>query len=120
MGRFVKAGQTVVIKPNATWAFAPHTASSSDPDVLRAVIEQVQRAGAGRIIVMDHCSIDPGAAECLRINGIASVVKELGVEGIFPDRQYSCLESSRDAAGETVFHWGFGFGFSLLPAHGRT
>ena len=86
IGRFVKPGQTVAIKPNATWAFPPGTASSTDPAVLAAVVKLVQEAGAGRIIVMDHCSIEPGAAESLRVNGIGKMVKSLGVEYTFPDR----------------------------------
>ncbi len=86
IGRFVKPGQTVAIKPNATWAFPPGTASSTDPGVLAALVKIVQEAGAGRIIVMDHCSIEPGAAESLRVNGIGKMVKTLGVEALFPDR----------------------------------
>jgi len=84
--RFVKPGQTVAIKPNATWAYPPKTASSTDPDFLAAVIQIVQAAGAGRIIVMDHCSIEPGADEALRINGIGQLVKNLEIEHVFPDR----------------------------------
>ena len=91
IARFVKPGMTVAIKPNATWAYPPHTASSSDPDLLRAVIRVVREAGAGRIIVTDHCSIDPGTAECLRVSGIGQVVKEEEVEGVFPDRTNSPL-----------------------------
>jgi uncharacterized protein (DUF362 family) len=86
MERFVKPGQTVAIKPNATWAYPPKTASSTDPDFLNAVIQAVKDAGAARIIVMDHCSIEPGADEALRINGIGQLVKDLGVEHNFPDR----------------------------------
>ncbi len=86
MERFVKPGQTVAIKPNATWAYPPKTASSTDPDFLTAVIQAIQDAGAGRIIVMDHCSIEPGAEPAVRISGIGQVVKNMGVEGLFPDR----------------------------------
>jgi hypothetical protein len=86
IGRFVKPGQTVAIKPNATWAYPPGTASSTDPDFLTAVIQAVRDAGAGRIIVMDHCSIEPGAAESVQISGIGQVVKKTGVESLFPDR----------------------------------
>src|SRR5512143_2410433 len=68
--RFVKPGQTVAIKPNATWAYPPKTASSTDPDFLIAVIQAVRGAGARRIIVMDHCSIEPGAEPAVRISGI--------------------------------------------------
>jgi uncharacterized protein (DUF362 family) len=86
ISRFVKPGQVVVIKPNATWAYPPHTASSSDPDLLTALINMVKEAGASRIIVMDHCSIEPGTAESLRMNKLGDVVKATGVEGSFPDR----------------------------------
>ncbi len=86
IGRFVKPGQTVAIKPNATWAYPPGTASSTDPELLRAVIRAVQDVGAARIIVMDHCSIEPGAEPALRISGLGKVVKDMGVEGLFPDR----------------------------------
>ncbi len=84
--RFVQPGMVVAIKPNATWAYPPHTASSTDPDLLRILIQKAKAAGAGRILVMDHCSIEPGTAEAIRINGIDKVVKEEGVEGLFPDR----------------------------------
>ncbi len=86
MKRFIQPGQTVAIKPNATWAYQPHTASSTDPDFLTAVIQTVKDAGAGRIIVMDHCSIEPGASESLRISGIGKAVKSMEVESVFPDR----------------------------------
>ena len=92
IGRFVKPGQTVAIKPNATWAYPPGTASSTDPDLLRALILMVKNAGARRVIVMDHCSIDPGTAECLRASGIGAVVDKLGVDKIFPDRYLSPKE----------------------------
>ncbi len=84
--RFVKPGQVVAIKPNATWAFRPHTSSATDPEILKALIQIVKAAGAKRIIVMDHCSIDPGTAEAIRVNGIGKVVEEMGVEKVFPDR----------------------------------
>lgn len=91
--RFVRPGQSVVIKANATWAFPPFTASSTDPELLEALISLVQAAGASRIIIMDHCSIDPGTAEALRVSGIGAVVKKLDVEGIFPDRDKAPLET---------------------------
>ncbi len=76
---FVKPGQTVCIKPNATWANKPHTASSTDPDLLRALINMVKAAGAARIVVVDRCTIDP-APMCLSVSGIGQVLDETGVE----------------------------------------
>jgi uncharacterized protein (DUF362 family) len=86
LSRFVKPGQVVVIKPNATWAFRPHTSSATDPDVLRALIQMVRALGPKRVLVVDHCSIDPGTAEALRINEIGKLLDELNVERVIPDR----------------------------------
>lgn len=76
---FVKPGQTVCIKPNATWANKPHTASSTDPDLLRALIDMVKAAGAKRIVVVDRCTIDPPVM-CLAESGIGKVLDETGVD----------------------------------------
>ncbi len=86
LGRFIKPGQTVAIKCNATWDYPPGTASSTDPELLRALVLMAREVGARRIIVMDHCSIDPGTAQCLLVSGIGKVLDELGVEQVFPDR----------------------------------
>jgi uncharacterized protein (DUF362 family) len=93
--RFVKKGQLVAIKPNATWDSPPGTASSTHPEVLRALIQMVRQLGA-EVVVVDHCSIDPGTAECLRINGIGKLVDEMKVESVFPDRWYSPPEVYTD------------------------
>lgn len=84
IGRFVKPGQTVVIKPNATWAYPPGTASSTDPDLLRALIQMVREAGAKRIIVVDRSTLWP-TAEALQISGLGKVLDETGVDKIIPE-----------------------------------
>ena len=53
---------------------------------MRALIELVKDAGASKIIVMDHCSIEPGTAKALKANLLGTIVQETGVEGLFPDR----------------------------------
>jgi uncharacterized protein (DUF362 family) len=84
IGRFVKPGQTVAIKPNATWAYPPGTASSTDPEVLRALIQMVRDAGAKRIIVIDRSTLWT-TAEALQVSGIGKIVDEMGVEKVFPE-----------------------------------
>ncbi len=84
IGRFVQPGQTVAIKPNATWAYPPGTASSTDPDLLRALIQMVREAGAKRIILMDRCTLWT-TAESLGESGIGKALEGLDVEKIFPD-----------------------------------
>jgi uncharacterized protein (DUF362 family) len=98
IGRFVKPGHVVAIKPNATWAYPPGTASSTDPELLQAVIVMVREAGARRVIVMDHCTLDPGTEACLRVSGIGPVLDKLSVETVFPDRNLSSKEIYRTIA----------------------
>jgi uncharacterized protein (DUF362 family) len=57
MGRFVKRGQTVVIKPNMSWDLPPEFAANTSPGLVAAVVKHCRDAGAKRVIVMDH-SID--------------------------------------------------------------
>jgi len=96
LGRFVKPGQVVAIKPNATWAYPPGTASSTDPELLRSLIDMVRAAGARRVIVMDHCTLDPGTEACLRVSGIGPLLDKLAVETVFPDRNLAPREVYRD------------------------
>jgi uncharacterized protein (DUF362 family) len=84
IGRFVKPGQTVAIKPNATWAYPPGTASSTDPEVLRALIQMVRDAGAKRIIVIDRSTLWT-TAEALQVSGLGKIVDQMGVEKVFPE-----------------------------------
>ncbi len=83
--RFVKPGQTVCIKPNATWMNPPHTASSTDPDLLRALINMVKAAGASRIIIVDRSVFDPPAM-VLEVSGLGAVIEETGAEAHVLDR----------------------------------
>lgn len=54
IGKFVKKGKTVVIKPNIAWARAPEVAANTNPQVLAAIIKLCKQAGASRITVLDH------------------------------------------------------------------
>ena len=68
MGRFVKAGQKVVIKPNMSFARTPETATNTHPMVVREVLIMCKEAGAGRVRVLDHSLHDPEQA--LNLSGI--------------------------------------------------
>ena len=54
MGRFVKNGQTVVIKPNMSWDLPPEYAANTSPGLVAAVVKHCKDAGARRVIIMDH------------------------------------------------------------------
>lgn len=77
MRRFVKAGNTVVIKPNICATRAPQYAATTNPQVVATLVRLARAAGAGRVIVMDNpISADPTAA--YSASGIASAVRAAG------------------------------------------
>ena len=62
MGRFVKPGQRVVIKPNMSFANKPENATNTHPDVVREVLAMVKEAGASSVRVLDHSLQNPEQA----------------------------------------------------------
>ena len=54
MGRFVKPGQKVVVKPNMSFARGPEYATNTHPEVVREVVVMCKEAGAADIQVLDH------------------------------------------------------------------
>ena len=53
MQKFVKKGQTVVIKPNIGWNKTPEYGANTNPDLVRRIIEHCKEAGASKIYVFD-------------------------------------------------------------------
>jgi uncharacterized protein (DUF362 family) len=80
--RFISKGDVVVIKPNLSWARPPHLAATTNPEVLRAVIELCQEAGAKKVRIADHTI--HGAQRCFAVTGAGLVAKETGADLIFP------------------------------------
>ncbi|MBQ2821714.1 MAG: DUF362 domain-containing protein [Thermoguttaceae bacterium] len=54
MGRFVKKGQKVFLKPNAAWDRTPEQAANTNPALVSAVIKACWDAGAADVIVSEH------------------------------------------------------------------
>lgn len=54
IGRFVKAGQKVVIKPNMSFAHDPERGTNTHPEVVRELVAMCKEAGAARVRVLDH------------------------------------------------------------------
>jgi uncharacterized protein (DUF362 family) len=54
MGRFVRRGQTVVIKPNMSFDLTPEFAANTSPELVATVVSQCRDAGARRVIIIDH------------------------------------------------------------------
>jgi uncharacterized protein (DUF362 family) len=73
MGRFVKADQVVVVKPNASFVAPPEWGATTHPEVLAAVIEECLAAGARRVLVVDHTLAQ--ADRCFARTGTAAAVE---------------------------------------------
>ncbi len=76
MKSFVKAGQTVVIKPNIGWDVIPERAADTNPLVVKRIVEQCLAAGARQVYVFDN-TIDE-MTRCYRNSGIEKAVKDGG------------------------------------------
>ncbi len=82
MGQFVSKGDVVVIKPNISWARPPHMAATTNPEVLQAVIELCQEAGAKKVRIADN-TID-NAQFCFSVSGAKAVSKKTGADLVYP------------------------------------
>jgi len=63
--KFVSKQDVVVIKPNISWARSPDLAATTNPEVLEAVVELCQEAGAKKVRIADHTIND--ARRCLSL-----------------------------------------------------
>ncbi|RLB13928.1 MAG: cytoplasmic protein [Deltaproteobacteria bacterium] len=79
---FISRGDVVAIKPNISWARSPGLAATTNPEVLRAVVELCQEAGAKKVRIVDHTIHD--ARRCFAITGAGRVARETGAELVFP------------------------------------
>ena len=57
--RFVKAGDTVVVKPNMGWDRKPEFAATTHPLVMKAIAEECLKAGAKKVKVFDNPCNEP-------------------------------------------------------------
>jgi len=100
MGRIVKKGQTVMVKPNIGWNRNVEQAACTHPEVVRALVDLAFQAGAGKVIVMDHpCNT---AERTYQRSGIEEAARKAGAEIRFPDENRLVLY---DFKGENVQKW---------------
>jgi uncharacterized protein (DUF362 family) len=82
MERFVSKGDVVVIKPNISWGRPSHLAATTNPEVLQAIVELCQAAGARKVRIADNTIED--AKFCFIASGAEKVSKNTGAELIHP------------------------------------
>lgn len=54
MKRFVKPGQTVLVKPNIGWDKSPEFAANTNPKLVGEIVKACKEAGAKKVVVFDH------------------------------------------------------------------
>ncbi|MCP4678309.1 MAG: DUF362 domain-containing protein [Deltaproteobacteria bacterium] len=80
--RFVRPGDTVVIKPNVGWDRTPIQAANTNPLVIGALVSLCRTAKASRIVVTDNTCNE--ARRCFTRSGIWKAVEDAGGEVILP------------------------------------
>ncbi len=80
MNRFVKKGQTVVVKPNIGFAKAPELGATTNPLLVKSVVEHCLLAGAKKVYVFDNVAASSyGIAHtCYKVSGIEEAAKASG------------------------------------------
>jgi uncharacterized protein (DUF362 family) len=81
--RFVKAGETVVIKPNVAFATPAMLCATTNPELVAEVVRLCYSRGkAKKVIVTDNPINDP--ASCFTLSGIGKAASDAGAEVVLP------------------------------------
>jgi len=76
MRKFVKQGQTVVVKPNIGWNRGPETGANTNPLLVKRIVEHCINAGAKKVYVFDHGVDD--SVKTYQTSGIEAAAKAGG------------------------------------------
>ena len=96
MGAFVKAGQTVCIKPNIAWDCSPESAANTNPELVGEIVRACKAAGAKKVVVFDHTCNDWRST--YNRSGIRAAVEAAGGEMIPGNDAAAYVERSVPAA----------------------
>jgi uncharacterized protein (DUF362 family) len=99
MGKFVKKGQRVVIKPNIGWDRKPELAANTNPQLIEELVRQCLAAGAKEVTVFDHTCDD--WIKCYRSSGIEAAAKTAGAK-VVPAHEESYYREVSLPKGKTL------------------
>ncbi len=85
MGRFIKKGDKVAVKPNIGWDKTPEMGATTNPKLVSEVITQCFKAGAKEVTVFDHTCDD--WRKCYDSSGIAEAAKKAGAKVVPADEE---------------------------------
>lgn len=100
MGKFVRAGDKVVIKPNIGWDRNPDQAANTHPQVVKALVERALDAGAAEVKVFDRtCNEERRCYVNSGIQAAVATIKDQRVKFFHPDeRKYVPVDIERGKA----------------------
>lgn len=78
IGRFVKPGQKVVVKPNIAWDQPPEIGANTNPELVAEIVRQCFAAGAASVDIFDHTCNE--WRSCYKHSGIAAAAQEAGAK----------------------------------------
>jgi uncharacterized protein (DUF362 family) len=76
IGRFVKKGEKVLLKPNLAWYRTPEQAANTSPIIVGEMVRQCKIAGASEVIVTDYSGRD--TQRVYTRSGVEAAVKQNG------------------------------------------
>lgn len=90
MDAYVKPGDRVCIKPNISFAANIDCGATTNPDIIRQIVQLCLDAGAEKVIVLDHTIAD--AQLCVEKSGIEEAIidkKKVSLLTLTKERQFS-------------------------------
>ena len=80
MQKFVKKGQTVLVKPNISFPRKPEIAATTNPLLVKSIVKHCFEAGAKKVYVCDNAASSSygHAQRCYKESGIEEAAKSAG------------------------------------------
>ena len=82
VGRFVRPGEVVVVKPNVAFERSAALGATTNPEVVRALVQLLREAGAKEVRVADNPIESPEA--CFVRSGVHQAAVEAGARVVLP------------------------------------
>jgi len=82
IGRFVRPGDVVVVKPNVAFERSAALGATTNPEVVRALVALLREAGAKQVRVADNPIESPEA--CFVRSGVQQAALEAGAQVVLP------------------------------------
>lgn len=80
LGRVIKEGDTVLIKPNVTAGYLPESGGTTRPIVVKKIIEEIRKFNPDKIIIAENAGTTCDTFESYEKCGWMQLARDMGVE----------------------------------------